>query len=193
MLGRAPHGGSRRLVGIESRLAPPRPRALASAVMGSRWLASLPVLLLAVAAFTGCGGDPEPGAGGRGGGATTTTSGSAVSGQGGGNAGPECAVDGDCKIVSGCCSCGAAPVDEDPAACEATADCEASHCTALGIPEDTEAACVGARCVMGFECDLALATCDAPVPECAEGETPRVVDGCTAECVPAEECRSVPE
>ena len=31
------------------------------------------------------------------------------------------------------------------------ADCDQSHCSALGIPEDTVAACVDGRCVMGFE------------------------------------------
>lgn len=153
------------------------------------------LLLYVGAAIPGCSSETEPGAGdgGAGGGTTTTSPGATTGGEGGGGSGPaepECAVDGDCKIVVGCCTCGAAPVGEPPAACEATADCEASHCTALGIPEDTIAACVGGRCVMGFDCDLALVTCDGPEPECGEGETPRVVDGCHADCVPAEECRS---
>jgi hypothetical protein len=144
-------------------------------VLTLRFIGSPCLVLLLGAAVAGCGGDPEPGAGGG----------------GAGPAGPECAVDGDCKIVVGCCTCGAAPVGEPPAACEATADCDQSHCSALGIPEDTVAACVGERCVMGFECDLALVTCDGAEPACEDGETPRVVDGCHAGCVPAEECRAV--
>lgn len=155
--------------------------------------AAIPLLLVA-AATGGCGDDAGPGTGGSGGAPASTSTGAAVSaggtgGQGGEQPGAECAVDADCKLVIGCCTCGAAPLAEPPDPCEATADCDQSQCSALGIPEDTVAACAEGRCVMGFACDLALVTCDGPEPECEDGETPRVVDGCHAGCVPEDECR----
>lgn len=154
--------------------------------MSARAIRPASWVLLVVAAAGGCGDDTASGGGGAGGGATTSSSTTSATG---GQPVVECTVDADCKLTIGCCTCGAAPVDEPTDPCEATADCVGSHCSALGIPEDTVAACADGRCVMGFTCDLALVTCDEAPPTCDDGQTPRVVGGCHAGCVPADECR----
>lgn len=138
----------------------------------------------------GSGGDGGVGGSGGAGGGTGGTGGQGGAGSGGGPvASPECQLDADCQLVSDCCVCDAIPTSERPDAC--AKDCLIDSCTSLGLPAKTTPSCVAGQCVAGFDCDWAQTTCDAAPPDCPEGMTASVVDGCYGACVPATECVSV--
>jgi hypothetical protein len=148
----------------------------------------------------GSGGDATvTGSGGGDGGATAGTGGTGGTGQGGSGGGGgsggeepaarECEVAEDCQLVEDCCTCDAIPAGETPEEC--LAQCEQSACSAFGRPKDAQIACVAGRCVAGFECNWALTVCDAAPPDCADGTTASVIDGCYGPCVPTTECMGV--
>lgn len=140
----------------------------------------------------GQGGSGQGGAGQGGAGQGGTGQGGSASGGGGGGApvaARECDVAEDCQLVDDCCTCDAIPADVEPEEC--SANCFQSECSAQGRPEKAAIACVAGRCVAGFDCNWALTTCDAAPPNCGEGSTASVVDGCYGACVLTTECNSV--
>ncbi len=105
-------------------------------------------------------------------------------------AGPgECADDGDCKLVSDCCTCQAVPVDEDAVVCDAA--CEQQVCEQLNI---TAAVCRLGVCIPErLSCDQSKVQCKAPIPDCPPGTLPETTPDCwTGACVPAQHCDVVP-
>jgi hypothetical protein len=82
------------------------------------------------------------------------------------------------------------PASEIPA-CDVPT-CFQSACQAIQWPSDTPPACIGGRCIAGFECDWSLVSCDDVPPDCPPGFTSTVKDGCySLYCVPADECADV--
>ncbi len=102
-----------------------------------------------------------------------------------------CETDADCAIAGDCCGCVAYNPDMgSPGNCGG--GCQQDKCAEWGL---TEAACENNQCVVkGKSCDLNEVLCDAPEPECEDGELPQVVDNCyTGECLPIEACDRVPD
>lgn len=46
-------------------------------------------------------------------------------------------------------------------------------------------------CEATYDCDLSHALCDAFTPQCKDGETPSIVNGCYGPCVPIAQCSGV--
>ncbi len=102
-----------------------------------------------------------------------------------------CETDSDCAIAGDCCGCVAYnPNMGSPGNCGGM--CQQDKCAEWGL---TEAACENNQCVVkGKSCDLNDVSCDAPEPQCEDGELPQVLDNCyTGECLPVEACDRVPD
>lgn len=99
----------------------------------------------------------------------------------------------DCVLIDDCCTCMAAHSDDRPPACPER-ECDQSACDAAGIGG------IGVECQFDVcqleevDCNQLEVVCDAPTPECPDGQLPSVDNGCwTFDCVPAEACNYVPD
>ncbi len=126
--------------------------------------------------------------GGSSGGSDDSTGGSSTTG---GTTDPECVMDEDCMLVDDCCTCGAIPVGEEAPECKIM-ECLVSTCTSLGLDLPAVQCNFGTCEVEEVSCDPLTVTCDDLPPKCAEGQAPRVVDGCWSGCIPVEYCDVVP-
>ncbi len=63
-----------------------------------------------------------------------------------------------------------------------------TYCDADGECRPTKPVCEAT-----YDCDLNHALCDAFTPQCKEGETPSIVNGCYGPCVPITQCIAVSE
>jgi hypothetical protein len=99
--------------------------------------------------------------------------------------------DDDCALASDCCGCSAYnPEMESPGNCGDV--CNINKCeewAGIGFGFE-EAICVSGMCVVeGQLCDPEEVLCDGPTPDCEDGTTPQVWDGCwTGDCLPDEAC-----
>lgn len=119
-------------------------------------------------------------------GASGGSGGSSGGGGTGGTTSVECESTADCIVGGGCCQCWAAPVGETRAVCRA--GCDDDHlCAVHGL----EATCIGGRCVLTTSCDHSRVQCDAPTPQCPDGQIAAVRDGCYGPCVDAVDCLQV--
>jgi hypothetical protein len=100
--------------------------------------------------------------------------------------GSECAVDDDCRLVSDCCRCVAAPKGVTLDVCYAS--CAQTMCIADGVT-GSEKVCVNGRCVLDRSCDRNQVTCDLAPPECEPGMIPSVEGSCYGPCIASTECR----
>lgn len=156
-------------------------------------VAGLAALALGASA---CGGGPVAtvGAGGAtgGGGAAPGGSGGA-GGEGGGvlELVIECVTDLDCQLVRDCCSCVAIGPDDVPPACD-VGSCAQDACELLGFHGDA-ATCQVGQCIVGFACDIGLATCNELPTSCVSPKIPTVdlEEGCYAPCVAPDQCQYV--
>jgi hypothetical protein len=141
---------------------------------------------------TASGGSAGSSTGGSAGSSTGGSAGSSTGGSAGAtSASAECTADADCKVFEDCCTCAGVPTGENPAICKMA--CTDQKCKQLGV-SSTEVACIAGRCVKGFDCDTSKVTCKMATPICNAGETPQVSGTCyTGDCVPADECHSVPD
>jgi len=129
-------------------------------------------------------------AGTAGGGGSTAGAGSAgtqaVAGAPFGPTGSECTTSDDCRLVSDCCRCVAAPKGVVLDVCYAT--CAETMCITEGI-SGSDRVCVNGRCVLDRSCDRAQIDCDMPPPECEPGMIPTVDGSCFGTCMASTECR----
>jgi hypothetical protein len=100
--------------------------------------------------------------------------------------GSECAVDDDCRLVSDCCRCVAAPKGVTLDVCYAS--CAQTMCIADGVT-GSEKVCVNGRCVLDRSCDRTQVSCDMVPPECEPGMIPSVEGSCYGPCIASTECR----
>lgn len=103
-----------------------------------------------------------------------------------GPVGSECTTEDDCRLVSDCCRCVAAPKGVTLDVCYAS--CAETMCIAGGVT-GSERVCVNGRCVLDRSCDRMSVTCDMAPPECEPGTIPSVEDGCYGPCIASTECR----
>ena len=104
---------------------------------------------------------------------------------------PECQAPGtECKVFSDCCTCTAySPTEPPPPSC--LADCDVDACTAIGWSSEQPPACELGQCIVGMDCDLTHAFCNALPPDCSPGTAPTVVDGCWGGCVTSTQCLTI--
>jgi hypothetical protein len=100
--------------------------------------------------------------------------------------GSECTVDDDCRLVSDCCRCVAAPRGVTLDVCYAS--CTETMCLTGGIT-GSERVCVNGRCVLDRSCDRSQVSCDMAPPECEPGMIPTVDGACYGPCIASTECR----
>jgi len=142
----------------------------------------------ATGGMSGVGGSSD--AGGTGGsGASGGTGGAGgvagTGGSGGAPDGPECQDNEDCVLGGGCCDCWAVPVGEERGTCRA--NCEQDLCAVHGIEAP---ACNRGRCELPVSCNRDHAAC-VPAPECPDGQTAMVRNGCYGPCVDVVDCLQV--
>jgi hypothetical protein len=120
----------------------------------------------------------------------TSTGGTSTGGIGGTGGYPECATAKDCVLLTDCCSCLPLPVGSTLPVCNLM--CIQSNCDARGIRTE-EIACIAGRCVFARSCNPpGSSICAAPVPQCAAGEVPLLLNGCPAGgCARVEDCADV--
>lgn len=109
----------------------------------------------------------------------------------GGTTEPECVTADDCMLVDDCCTCDAIATGDEAPKCELMS-CLVSTCTSLGLGMPAVECNFGTCEVEEVSCDPLTVTCDEEPPDCAEGQAPRVVDGCWNGCIPVEYCDVVP-
>ncbi len=152
-----------------------------------------------VAVLVGCGGstDVSGSDAGTGGASAAGGSGGHTGGAGGssasGGSGPvagECKTDEDCELGSSCCDCMAAPKGKLSMPYCPPDPCFADSCSAMQVDK---ARCIAGQCILGYDCDGSKVYCNALPPSCPAGQLPRVVNGCWGNCVPMEQCESVPD
>lgn len=100
--------------------------------------------------------------------------------------GSECTADDDCRLVSDCCRCVAAPRGVTLDVCYAS--CAETMCITGGIT-GSERVCVNGRCVLDRSCDRTQVSCDMAPPECEPGLIPTVEGTCYGPCIASTECR----
>ncbi len=123
-----------------------------------------------------------------------TDDGSTGSTSTGGGDEPECMVDEDCMLVDDCCTCDAIPLGDEPPKCDIS-ECLVPTCQSFGLGVPAVQCNFGTCEVEEVSCDPFLVSCDEkefPMPDCPDGQAPRVVDECWGECIPVEYCDVVP-
>lgn len=103
-----------------------------------------------------------------------------------GPVGSECTTEDDCRLVSDCCRCVAAPKGVTLDVCYAS--CAETMCITDGISGSARV-CVNGRCVLDRSCDRSQVTCTTPPPECEPGMIPSVEGACYGPCIASTECR----
>ena len=100
--------------------------------------------------------------------------------------------DADCTLHNDCCDCFGISLGEPDPICKKL--CDQPTCDALGIDQ---AVCRFGVCTTErVRCDPREVVCDAPTPDCPQGQVPGVTENgaCwTGLCVPALSCDVVPE
>jgi hypothetical protein len=106
--------------------------------------------------------------------------------------GGQCTKNSDCVLISDCCRCEAASVDDPVPECP-DIQCLIPQCDALNIDE---VECRFGQCVTEkLNCDAAAIACDQAPPVCEPGQLPGVNEDntCwTGGCVPIASCNVVP-